>query len=72
MPRLCVQQYYDSDDSDLGGYNDSSERGFLVGVQLKQQRSKYGYSVLESIDELGRLAETAGLEVVGHTYQVGT
>jgi hypothetical protein len=36
-----------------------------VGVQLKQQRSKYGYSVLESIDELGRLAETAGLEVRG-------
>lgn len=46
------------------------ERCFLVGVQLKKQRSKHGYSVQESLEELGRLADTAGLEVTGSTYQL--
>lgn len=39
-------------------------------LQLKQQRSKHGYGVHESLEELGRLADTAGLEVVGSTYQL--
>ena len=39
-------------------------------LQLKQQRSKHGYGVQESLEELGRLADTAGLEVVGSTYQL--
>lgn len=30
----------------------------------------YEYNVEESLDELGRLAKAAGLEVVGHTHQV--
>ena len=38
--------------------------------QLKQQRSRHGYGVHESLEELGRLADTAGLEVVGSTYQL--
>ena len=46
------------------------ERCFLVGVQLKQQRSRHGYSVRASLEELGRLADTAGLEVMGSTYQL--
>ena len=31
---------------------------------------RHGYGVMESLEELGRLADTAGLEVVGHTYQM--
>lgn len=43
---------------------DQPERAFLVGVQRKGSRGrKYGYSLDESMDELGRLASTAGLEV---------
>ena len=39
------------------------ERVYLVGVQQKGAKSKYGYSVEQSLEELGRLASTAGLEV---------
>lgn len=63
-PVFLAPQSYNGDGRSNGlDWVVESERAFLVGVQLKQQRSKYGYSVLESIDELGRLAETAGLEV---------
>ncbi|KAL4435425.1 hypothetical protein ABPG77_006187 [Micractinium sp. CCAP 211/92] len=61
----------DSEGSDWDSpWEEQRERCFLVGVQLKQQRSRHGYSVHESLEELGRLADTAGLEVVGHTYQL--
>ena len=48
------------------------ERAYLVGAALKSSHrpGKIGYSILESIEELGRLADTAGLEVVGHTQQL--
>ena len=52
------------------------ERVFLVGAALKSQQKKaqdsnsIGYGIIESLEELGRLAETAGLEVVGYTYQL--
>ena len=51
---------------------DSKEKVFLVAAALKssQQSKKVGYSIIESLEELGRLAETAGLEVVGYTYQL--
>ena len=39
-------------------------------LQLKQQRGRHGYGVHESLEELGRLADTAGLEVTGSTYQL--
>lgn len=39
------------------------ERAFLVGVARKGQKQKYTYTITESLEELGRLAETAGLEV---------
>ncbi|KAK9863595.1 hypothetical protein WJX84_011400, partial [Apatococcus fuscideae] len=47
------------------------ERAYLVGVQLKERGSKnrFAYDVHESLEELGRLAATAGLEVVGSTHQ---
>lgn len=51
-------------------YDGERERCFLVGVQLKGKSDKHGYGVQESLEELGRLADTAGLEVVGHTYQM--
>jgi len=39
----------------------------LVGAQLKSQRD--GWSIEDSLAELGQLARTAGLEVVGQTWQ---
>lgn len=43
------------------------ERAFLIGVELKNGRPLL--PVEESLDELSQLADTAGLEVVGRTYQ---
>ncbi len=43
------------------------ERAFLVGAEIKGVRSLI--TVADSLEELGRLADTAGLEVVGQTYQ---
>jgi len=43
------------------------ERAFLVGVEIRQKPSEI--SLEDSLDELTRLAETAGLEVVGETTQ---
>lgn len=56
-------------------WRDRAERAFLVGVQVKKQAQgaragRHGYSMAESLAELGRLADTAGLTVVGQTYQV--
>ena len=45
----------------------ASERALLVGAQLKSQRD--GWSIEDSLAELGQLARTAGLEVVGQTWQ---
>jgi GTP-binding protein HflX len=39
----------------------------LVAVQIKTQRG--GWSIEDSLRELGQLARTAGLEVVGQTWQ---
>jgi len=44
-----------------------AERALLVGVQLKSQRD--GWDVEDSLVELGQLAETAGIDVAGHTWQ---
>ncbi|MBN1658585.1 MAG: GTPase HflX [Anaerolineae bacterium] len=43
------------------------ERALLVGVQLKNQRG--GWELEDSLSELGQLALTAGLDVVGQTWQ---
>lgn len=42
---------------------DERERVFLVGAAIKGEQKKYTYDVHESVEELGRLAETAGLKV---------
>jgi GTP-binding protein HflX len=44
-----------------------SERAFLVGAELRGSRPLL--SVSESLEELARLADTAGLDVVGRTAQ---
>ncbi len=44
-----------------------SERGFLVGVEFKRERSLW--RVEDSLAELAQLARTAGIEVVGSTIQ---
>jgi GTP-binding protein HflX len=43
------------------------ERAFLVGAELKHERPLL--PVKDSLDELARLADTAGIDVVGQTYQ---
>ena len=43
------------------------ERAFLVGVELKRPRNEF--PINDSLDELERLAETAGLQVVGRAVQ---
>eukprot|EP00741_Cyanophora_paradoxa_P019621 tig00021135_g18940.t1 len=43
------------------------DRCYLVGVEAKSSRSDFG--IAESLEELAELARTAGLEVVGTTYQ---
>lgn len=43
------------------------ERAFLVGVELRSEPSII--SLEDSIEELARLADTAGLEIVGETTQ---
>ena len=44
-----------------------AERGYLVGVALRQERALL--SVADSLRELALLAETAGIKVVGQAYQ---
>lgn len=39
------------------------ERVYLVGVSEKKRTNGGGYTIDESLEELGRLAETAGLRV---------
>jgi len=43
------------------------ERAYLVGAELKRPRNEF--PIEDSLDELERLAETAGLQVVGRTVQ---
>jgi GTP-binding protein HflX len=55
--------------------SDRKERVFLVGAALKSEKpsgkgKNTGYGIAESLEELARLADTAGLEVVGQTYQM--
>ena len=44
-----------------------AERGFLMGVELKSGRSEW--SIEDSLAELAQLARTAGMDVIGQTYQ---
>ena len=48
------------------------ERGFLVGIEMKSRGSPSSdgrWPVADSLAELAQLARTAGVEVVGQTYQ---
>ncbi len=47
--------------------NEHAERAYLVGIEL--QGASAPFSVADSLSELVLLAETAGLEVVGQTFQ---
>ncbi len=48
-------------------YDIEPERGYLVGMVLQQERALL--SIDDSLDELALLAETAGIKVVGRTWQ---
>ncbi|MFQ5575554.1 MAG: GTPase HflX [Anaerolineae bacterium] len=51
-------------------YDRLTERGFLVGVELRTHRFKTGLlSTEDSLEELAALANTAGVEVMGGTIQ---
>ena len=43
------------------------EKTYLVGVEIKGSENSFG--IEESLKELAQLADTAGLMVVGSTYQ---
>ncbi len=45
------------------------ERAILVGVDIRRRRKRSSFTMEESLAELARLAETAGLEVVGQLTQ---
>merc|ERR1719223_761675 len=48
------------------------ERAYMVGVDIKENRYKTldsGWDIDDSLDELARLCDTAGLEVCGREYQ---
>ncbi len=47
--------------------NAGAERAYLVGIEIQQAAAPF--SVADSLSELALLAETAGLEVVGQSYQ---
>jgi GTP-binding protein HflX len=70
----------DNHQGNPAGYETESshEHGFLVGVELKSIGGDAGsaayhralsFSVEDSLEELAALADTAGIEVVGGTYQ---
>lgn len=59
---------FEPEEEEAGGV--PRERVYLVGVALKTAKKRFGYTVRESLEELGRLSDTAGLRVVGSTYQV--
>jgi GTP-binding protein HflX len=44
-----------------------AERALLVGAKLKDRRN--GWDIEDSLNELAQLAHTAGVEVVGKTWQ---
>jgi GTP-binding protein HflX len=50
-------------------FTEEREKCFLVGLELKSGRTDDDFSLQESLLELSELAGTAGLEVVGSTYQ---
>ncbi len=49
------------------GGDSRPERGYLVGVALQRERALL--SIDDSLDELAQLAETAGVKVVGRSWQ---
>lgn len=70
-------RWQDEDEEDLSrrfklrnGREVLEERTYLIGIERKsaQQRSA-SFTIEESLEELSQLAKTAGLAVVGSTYQ---
>lgn len=60
----CCREASDSAGSDAEEEVDvGPERVYLVGVAVKGRQKRYGYTIQESLEELARLADTAGLEV---------
>lgn len=45
------------------------ERAYLIGIERKGAGGRSAFGISESLEELAQLADTAGLTVVGTTYQ---
>ncbi len=45
----------------------ADDKAIIVGVELKGKKS--AWTIQDSLEELGRLAVTAGLSVAGQTWQ---
>ena len=45
------------------------ERAYLVGIDKKGAGGRALFGIQDSLEELAQLADTAGLTVVGSTYQ---
>jgi len=45
------------------------ERAYLVGIERKGGGPRSSFGIAESLEELAQLADTAGLTVVGTTFQ---
>lgn len=45
------------------------ERAYLIGIERKGAGGRSAFGIAESLEELAQLADTAGLTVVGTTYQ---
>ncbi|KAI5068303.1 hypothetical protein GOP47_0016648 [Adiantum capillus-veneris] len=72
LPKFAADLHKRSlDDSDRfklqHGRDVFAERAFLVGIERKGIASSFG--IADSLRELAQLSDTAGLEVVGSTYQ---
>jgi GTP-binding protein HflX len=52
-----------------GRYQVFEERAYLVGIERKGAGPRSSFGIAESLEELAQLADTAGLTVMGTTYQ---
>ena len=74
-PRRCVAPRMQGSGSIFGSDIIKIEEGasaYLMGVNIRQNKYKTlesTWTVETSLDELSRLCETAGLEVLGREYQ---
>ncbi|KAK4803499.1 hypothetical protein SAY86_003316 [Trapa natans] len=69
VPATQLEDNYDEERSKLrNGREVFEEKAYLIGVERKGDAEDF-FGIEESLKELAQLADTAGLRVVGSTYQ---